>query len=165
MYGLINVALSKYTFACKLTWKIRTGVWKYHLGTSLCFRLSASEVMQKGTNRLVHGLCAYGNCLVELNLPSLKYRRHRSDMIMIYQLLHHNLNADLSDLLTLNTFFITWGHNLKLYKPRTSSRVRSSFFAVRDIIIISYCAKPLKECGAQHYSKMWLQMCALYECM
>ena len=110
--------------------------------------------MQKGANRLVHGLCAYGDCLVELNLPSLKYRRHRGDMIMIYQLLHHNLNADSSDLLTLNTFFITRGHNLKLYKPRTLSRVRSSFFAVRDIIIISYCAKPLKECGAQHYNIM-----------
>jgi len=54
-------------------------------------------------------------------------------MIMIYQLLHHNRNVDPSDLLTLNTSFITRGHNLKLHKPRTSSRVRSSFFAMRAI--------------------------------
>jgi len=30
------------------------------------------------------------------------------------------------------------------------------------IIIISYCIKPLKECGAQHNNIMWLQMCIVW---
>ena len=93
------------------------------------------EKVQKRATRLVHDLCnhAYENRLVELNLPSLKYQKHWGAMIMIYQLLHHKLNVNPSDLLTLNTSFITRGHNLKLYKPRTLLRVRSSFFAVRAI--------------------------------
>jgi len=62
------------------------------------------EKEQKRATRLVHDLCdrTYNSHLVELNFPSLKYRRHWGDMIMIYQLLH-NLNVDPSDLLTLNT--------------------------------------------------------------
>jgi len=47
--------------------------------------------------------------------------------------LHKQCNVDPSDLLTFNTSFITRGHNLKLYKLRTSSRVRSSFFTMRAI--------------------------------
>ena len=72
---------------------------------------------KKRATRLVHDLRdrTYNSRLVELNLPSLKYWKHRGDMIMIYQLLHHNLNVDPSDLLAINTSFITRGHNLKLY--------------------------------------------------
>ena len=67
-------------------------------------------------------------CLVELNLPSLKYWRLRGDMIIIYQLLHNNLNTDPSELLTSKSSSITSGHNYKLFKPQSSTRVRSSFF-------------------------------------
>ena len=89
---------------------------------------------KKRATRLVHDLCdcTYNNRLVELNLPSLKYRRHQGDKIMIYQLLHHSLNVDPSNLLTPNTSFITRGHNFKLC-AKTSSRVRPSFFAVKAI--------------------------------
>lgn len=93
------------------------------------------EKVQRRATRLVHDLRdhAYNNRLEELNLPSLNYRRRRGDMIMIYQLLHHNLNVEPTDLFTLNNSFTTRGHNFKLYKPQTTSRVRSSFFAVRAI--------------------------------
>ena len=63
----------------------------------------SSNMWKKVQKRAVHNLRdrTYNNRLVELNLSSLKYQRHQGDMIMIYQLLHHNLNVDPSDLLTL----------------------------------------------------------------
>jgi len=93
------------------------------------------EKVQRRPTRLVYDIRdhAYNNHLEELNLPSLNYRRCRGDMIMIYHLLHHNLNVEPSDLFTLNSSFTTRGHNFKLYKPRTTSRVRSSFFTVGAI--------------------------------
>ena len=51
---------------------------------------------------------------------------------MTYQLLHHNLDIDTSELFTLN-LSITRGHNFKLFKLHSSSRVRSSFFTMRVI--------------------------------
>jgi len=77
----------------------------------ICLRSASCGKSAKKATRLVHDLRdhTYNNCLVELNLPSLKYQRHQGAMIMIYQLLHHNLNVNQSDLLTLNTSFITIG--------------------------------------------------------
>ena len=54
------------------------------------------EKVQRRATKLIHNLqdYTYDDRLVELNLPSLKYQRHCCDMIMIYQLLHNNLNVD-----------------------------------------------------------------------
>ena len=70
--------------------------------------------------------------LAYLNLPSLKYHRQRGDMIMTYQLLHNYWNIDTSDLL-FNNLSATRGHNFILFKPFSSTRVRSSFFTARVI--------------------------------
>ena len=52
---------------------------------------------------------------------------------MIYQLLHNYLNVDSSELPTINSLSITRGRNYKLFKPQSSTRVRSSFFTARAI--------------------------------
>jgi len=74
------------------------GAWKYHLGTLDQQQASGKSREAGGATRLIHDLCdrtySYNNRLV---LPSLKYQRHRGDMIMIYQL------QDPSDLLTLTS--------------------------------------------------------------
>jgi len=84
-----------------------------------CICLRPASCMWEKATRLVHDLCEHTynnvNRLVELNLPSLKYRGHWGDMIMIYQILHHNLNVNQSDLLTLNTSFITIGVTISNY--------------------------------------------------
>ena len=48
------------------------------------------EKVQRRATKLIHNLqdYTYDDHLVELNLPPLKYRRHRGDMIIIYQLLY-----------------------------------------------------------------------------
>ena len=75
---------------------------------------------RESATKVIHNLqnYAYGDHLVELNLPLLKYRRRRGDMIMIYQLLHNNLNVDPSEFLTSNSSSITRCHNYKLFKPQ-----------------------------------------------
>ena len=75
------------------------------------------EKVQRRATRLVHDIRnhAYNNRLEGLSLPSLTYQRRQGDMVMIYQLLQHNLNVEPSDLFTLNSSFTTRGHNFKLY--------------------------------------------------
>ena len=86
------------------------------------------EKVQKKSYQIGTYLCgrAYDNYFVELNL--------KDDMIMIYQLLHHNLNIEPSDVLNLNSS-LSLGVTISncIYNPRASSRVRSSFFTVRAI--------------------------------
>ncbi|XP_065883935.1 uncharacterized protein [Dysidea avara] len=93
------------------------------------------EKIQRRATKLVQDLqnCTYNDCLTALNLPSLKYRRLRGDMIMFYQLLHSHLSLGTSDLFTTATSSTTRGHNYKLFKPQATSRVRSTFFTVRAI--------------------------------
>jgi len=67
----------------------------------------------------------YDDFLIELSLPSLKYWRSCGDMIMIYQLLHNNLNIDSSELLSINSSSINRGHNYKPFKPQSSTLARS----------------------------------------
>ena len=90
--------------------------------------------MQRRATKLISDLQdrTYDDRLAVLDLPSLKYCRQCGDMIMTYQLLHHNLDIDISELFILN-LSITRGHNFKLFKPHSSSRVRSSFFTMRVI--------------------------------
>jgi len=93
------------------------------------------EKVQRRATKLIHGLydMPYSDCLAALNLPSLQHCRFRGDMTAVYQLLHKQLNIDTSDLFTAATTTITRGHNIKLYKPPATSRVRSNFFSFRSI--------------------------------
>lgn len=93
------------------------------------------EKVQRRATKLIHDLqnYTYNERLTALNLPSLKYRRTRGDMIMVYQLIHNYFNIDISDLFTTAALSTTRGHNFKLFKPQVTSRVRSSFFTSRTI--------------------------------
>ena len=71
--------------------------------------------------------------LIILNLPSLKYRRLRGDMILVYRLLKNDVDIDFNDFFTTPTLTSTRGHLYKLYKPNVTSRSRSDFFSIRAI--------------------------------
>lgn len=93
------------------------------------------EKVQRRATKLIHGLyyTSYFDRLVTLNLPSLQYRRFRGDMIIVYQLLHKQLNIDTSDLFTIATTTATRGHNFKLFKHHATTRARSNFLSIRTI--------------------------------
>ena len=68
-----------------------------------------------------------------LNFPSLSYRRKRGDMIALYQILRGHIDLNISDHFNFPTYTSTRGHMMKLFKSRSSSRVRSNFFSYRVI--------------------------------
>ena len=67
-----------------------------------------------------------------LAMPS-SWCRHQADMIMTYNLLHHNLDVDPTKLFTLWTASLTRGHNYKLYMPHAPKTIQNHFFTIRII--------------------------------
>ena len=64
----------------------------------------------------------YGERLVSLKFLSLSRRRNRSDLILLYKIMHNLIDTDLSKLFHLHSSVSvssidTCGHSLKLYKP------------------------------------------------
>ena len=56
----------------------------------------------------------YSERLRRLNLPTLRYRRHRGDMIEIFKILHKIYDAEITEgLLQLSFNTTTRGHSLK----------------------------------------------------
>lgn len=95
----------------------------------------AVERVQRRATRMVACIRhrPYQERLRLLRLPSLYYRHRRGDMIQVYQMLHRGVDMAASNLLVLNTDGPTRGHPLKIAKPRASTRVRRSTFAVRIV--------------------------------
>ena len=89
------------------------------------------EKVQRRATKFIHGLynMDYSDRLTTLNLPSLKYRRIRGDMITVYKLIHNMFAIDSSDFFTPATTSITRGHTLKLFKPSATTRSRSDFLS------------------------------------
>ena len=90
------------------------------------------EGVQRRATKMVPGLenMKYKDRLVTLNLPSIKYRQLRGDLIQTFKIIHGIDNID------CNTFFIfnnstTRNSNLKLYKERCNTVIRSNFLSHR----------------------------------
>jgi len=67
-----------------------------------------------------------------LNLPSLSYRTHHADVLMIYNILHKNVRL-YPPMFFQQLSSIIRGHTLKLFKPHAQKTVRSNFFSIRSI--------------------------------
>jgi len=64
--------------------------------------------------------------LRSLKLPNPQYRRHRGDMIMLYNLLHSTYDLNVSDLFTFApNNYLTRGHYSNTYPSRTDLRKNS----------------------------------------
>ena len=68
------------------------------------------------------------DCQAALNLPSLSYRRHRVDMLMIYNFLHENVRLYPPIFFHQQLSSETRGHSIN-----TQKTVRSNFFSIRSI--------------------------------
>ena len=76
------------------------------------------ENVQRRATRLVKCLkhLSYKDRLKTLGLPSLEYRRERSDMIQVYKIMHGIDKVDKDKFFTVNRYSATRGHSLKLLK-------------------------------------------------
>ena len=69
----------------------------------------------------------YEERLAKIEIPSMKYRRMRGDMIMVYKVLN-GYEPSLEHLFAVDNNSITRGHNFKLKKPPFKTTIRQHFF-------------------------------------
>ena len=70
--------------------------------------------------------------LKKIKIPSMKYRRMRGDMIMVYKVLN-GYEPSLEHLFEVDNNSITRGHNFKLKKPPFKTTIRQHFFNNRVV--------------------------------
>ena len=103
--------------------------------------INSIEKVQRRATRLVPALSSlsYNERLQELKLPTLQYRRLRTDLILIYKLTHNLTTLDtnthckkchLKNMLTPSLSSTTRGHNLK-FQIQHHQGIRNSFFTTR----------------------------------
>ena len=92
------------------------------------------ENVQRGATRLVISLSGrtYEDRLKTLGLPTLEYRRLRADVIQVYKILNQIDRVDIDKFFTMSEL-LTGGNSLKISKPRSQLKVRSSVFSNRVV--------------------------------
>ena len=93
------------------------------------------ERVQRRVTKCIQDLSSleYDQRLVTLKLPTLTYRRHQADMVMVYNIMQGNVDLQPEIFSHLNFSSVTRGQNFKLFKPHSQKNVRSKFFSVRTI--------------------------------
>ena len=67
------------------------------------------------------------------NADTLEIRRIKTDLIMLFKIVHKLICVDFDDFFTLNDFSCTRGHNFKLIKPVCVNNSRQFSFSCRCI--------------------------------
>ena len=75
----------------------------------------------------------YPERLKALELPSLEYRRERTDMIQVYKIMYGIDKTDRDKLFTHSRYTATRGHSLKLFKKRSRLKIRANTFSNRVV--------------------------------
>ena len=93
------------------------------------------ENIQRRATRLVNSLSGrtYEDRLKILGLPTLEYRRLRADVIQVYKILNQIDRVDIDKFFFNMSELSTRGNSLKIFKPRSRLKVRSSVFSNRFV--------------------------------
>ena len=93
------------------------------------------ERVQKRATKYVQGCkhMSYIERLKYLNLPTLRYRRLRGDMIEVYKILHNIYYPQIVPALTRNMDSRTRGNALKLAVQRSKLDIRKYYFCNRIV--------------------------------
>ena len=94
------------------------------------------EKVQRRATKLVRNLhdLTYEERLQKLNLPTLAYRRKRGDLIQVYKIMHGLNDMQKDELFEMATGNVdTRGHNLKIFKRRSTLKLRSHSFTNRIV--------------------------------
>ena len=93
------------------------------------------ENAQRRATRLVPELrgLTYKERLIELNLPTLDYRRKRFDIIQVFKIVNKIDDIDMCAFFTFTENNQLRGHNLKLNKPRANKSIKLHSFSLRNI--------------------------------
>ena len=97
-------------------------------------QMKCIESVQRRATKLVPGLkdLPYIQRLQQLDLPSVKYRQVRADLIQTYKIIHKIDNIETNDFFTIRDNNVTTRNSdLKLYKEFSKTSVRSNFLSNR----------------------------------
>ncbi len=92
------------------------------------------EQVQRRATRQIPGLSnmSYSDRLKSLDLPTLKFRRLKGDMIEVYKILHEIYDSDATLNLPRSTG-PTRGHDYKLFQQRSAKDIRKHYFTNRVV--------------------------------
>ena len=93
------------------------------------------EAIQKRATKLIRGCkgMSYNERLMWLQLPTLKYRRFRGDMLEVYKILHNLYDVKTVPSLTINLDTRTCGNSFKLNVERCNYDLRKFSFCNRVV--------------------------------
>jgi len=140
-------------------------VWCPHSVTAI----ESLEKVQKRATKLIHGFekFSYNERLRKCELPTLKYRRIRGDMIETYKIITGTYDREASPVLKLNLSTITRGNQYKLDTHGTKYDLRKYFFTNRivnvwnslpDTVVMSETVNQLKN----RLDKFWSNQDIIY---
>ena len=116
------------------------------------------EKVQRRATKIVPSIShlSYPERLLALNIPTLKYRRDRTDMLQVFRIIHG------IDRLNFDMFFEksqgpTRGHEWKLFKPRATNSIRKNSFSHRTINPWNSLPKSVVECNSLNSFKNALE--------
>ena len=116
------------------------------------------ERVQRRWTREVSGLAdlSYGERLKSLDLFSFQGRLLRSDLILVYKILHSMCAIGIDEIFVLNEVSSTRGHPFKLFKPRSRSECRKRFFSLK--VVNAWNSLPYDTVTAeiQHFYSMYM---------
>ena len=94
---------------------------------------SILEKVQRRATKILSNIkhMSYENRLRYLNLPSIKYRQTRNDLIQTYKVLHGIDNIDRNKIFCLNEYTKTRNSTMKLFKSQSKSSTRCNYLANR----------------------------------
>jgi len=97
--------------------------------------ITVEKVQKRATKQVkqISHLC-YSERLKRLDLPTLRYRRHRGDMIEVFKILRGIYDSEVTGgILQLSKITTTRGHSLKLATQPSRLEIRRNSFAVRVV--------------------------------
>jgi len=99
------------------------------------------EKVQKRATKLVHGCkhLPYTERLKYLKLPTLKYRRHRGDIIETYKIIHRLYDTAVAPSLMMSQVSHTRGNMYKLQKTFSDVILENIFFTERVVNFGTRC--------------------------
>ena len=96
--------------------------------------ISIENVQRRATRMVPHlANLSYLERLKCLDLPSLKYRRRRGDLIHLFRIVHNIDDIDASRFFTYSQNTFTRGDKFKIYIDRHKTNIRRNSFIIRTV--------------------------------
>jgi hypothetical protein len=144
-YSILGIIRRNFTYFDKNSFLVMyKSMVRSHLEYANCIwsphtkqEIANLEKVQKRATKLIKEIkyLSYMERLKYLKLPTLKYRRVRGDMILVYKLISGIYDSNIACKLNKPTNYVTRGHHFRLSKLHIRYDLRKYFFGNRIVSI------------------------------